>query len=146
MGRWRPAKNPIAMLLRLAAAAAVPLLAACVTTAPLSCAGGAAPTPVAELVFGRNIGPRLGVGEAAWRAFLDAEVTPRFPDGFTVLDARGQWRDGAAIVREPSKVLVVALTDEARDRASLAAIADAYKARFHQQSVLTMVRQACVSF
>ena len=78
--------------------------------------------------------------------FLDAEVTPRFPDGFTVLDARGQWRDGGSIVREPSKVLVIALSDESRDRASLSAIADAYKARFRQQSVLTMVRQACVSF
>ncbi len=73
-------------------------------------------------------------------------MTPRFPDGFTVLDARGQWRDAGAIVREPSKVLVIALQDEARDRAEIAAVAEAYKARFRQQSVLTMVRQACVSF
>ena len=134
------------MRLRLAALAALSLLSACMTVAPLSCTGGASPRPVAELVFGRNIGASLGVGEAEWRAFLDAEVTPRFPDGFTVLDARGQWRDGGSIVREPSKVLVIALSDENRDRASLSAIADAYKARFRQQSVLTMVRQACVSF
>jgi hypothetical protein len=86
------------------------------------------------------------VSEAGFQAFLDAEVTPRFPDGFTVLDGRGQWRDGRAIVREPSKVLVVALSDEARDRAQLTAIAEAYKARFQQQSVLTMIRSACVSF
>ncbi|MDQ4135163.1 MAG: DUF3574 domain-containing protein [Pseudomonadota bacterium] len=134
------------MLLRLALAAILPLLSACVTAMPVSCAGGAAPKPVAELVFGRNIGGRLGVGERDWRAFLDTEVTPRFPDGFTVLDARGQWRDAGAIVREPSKVLVIALQDEARDRAEIAAVAEAYKARFRQQSVLTMVRQACVSF
>jgi hypothetical protein len=134
------------MRLRLAALAALPLLAACVTTPPLFCTGGASPRSVAELVFGRNIGASLGVGEAAWRAFLNAEVTPRFPDGFTVLDARGQWRDGGAIVREPSKVLVIALSDESRDAAALAAIADAYKTRFRQQSVLTMVRRACVSF
>lgn len=134
------------MLLRLAVAASLPILSACVTAAPVSCAGGATPRAVAELVFGRNVGARLGVSERDWRAFLDAEVTPRFPDGFTVLDARGQWRDGGAIVREPSKVLVVALSDEDRDRADLAAVADAYKARFRQQSVLTMVRRACVSF
>ena len=134
------------MRLRLAALAALPLLSACMTAAPLSCTGGASQKAVAELVFGRNVGTTRGVGEAAWRAFLDAEVTPRFPDGFTVLDARGQWRDGGSIVREPSKVLVIALSDESRDRASLSAIADAYKARFRQQSVLTMVRQACVSF
>jgi hypothetical protein len=134
------------MLPRLALLAALPLLTACTTTQPVVCTGGASAKPVAELYFGRNIGPRLGVSEAAFRAFLDAEVTPRFPDGFTVLDGRGQWRDGAAIVREPSKVLVVALSEEAHDRAQLTAIAEAYKARFQQQSVLTMVRSACVSF
>ena len=134
------------MLLRLALFASLPLLAACTTTQPVVCTGGASAKPVAELYFGRNIGPRLGVSEAGFQAFLDAEVTPRFPDGFTVLDGRGQWRDGGAIVREPSKVLVVALSDEARDRAQLTAIAEAYKARFQQQSVLTMVRSASVSF
>jgi hypothetical protein len=134
------------MLPRLLLAALLPLLAACTAAAqPLFCTSGA-PKSVAELYFGRNIGARLGVSEAAFRAFLDSEVTPRFPDGFTVLDGRGQWRDGGAIVREPSKVLVVALPDEARDRVELAAVAEAYKARFRQQSVLTMVRQACVSF
>jgi hypothetical protein len=134
------------MLRRLAVAGSLPLLSACLSTAPLTCAGGAAPKPVAELVFGRNIGPSLGVSEAAWRDFVDSEVTPRFPDGFTVLEARGQWRDGAAIVREPSKVLVIALADETRAHAELAAIAESYKARFRQQSVLTIVRPACVSF
>ena len=134
------------MHLRLALAVCLPLLSACISTAPLTCTGGMSPKPVAELVFGRNIGPSLGVSEAAWRDFVDAEVTPRFPDGFTMLEARGQWRDGAAIVRERSKVLVIALADETRDRAELAAIAEAYKARFRQQSVLTMVRSACVSF
>ena len=125
------------MHLRLALAVSLPFLSACISTAPLTCAGGASPKPVAELVFGRNIGPSLGASEAAWRDFVDSEVTTRFPDGFTVLEARGQWLDGAAIVRELSKVLVIALSDEARDRAELAALAEAYKARFRQQSVLT---------
>jgi hypothetical protein len=134
------------MLPRIALAALAPLLAGCATLQPLGCPGGASPKAVAELYFGRNIGPRLGVSEAQFRSFLDREVTPRFPEGFTVLDAHGQWREGGLIVREPSKVLVVALSDEARDRAELAAVAEAYKARFRQQSVLTMVRSACVSF
>ena len=133
------------MLRSIALAALAPLLAGCITPAPLLCPGGGAKA-VAELYLGRNIGPRLGVSEAAFRSFLDSEVTPRFPAGFTVLDGRGQWRDGAAIVREPTKVLVVALSDEARERPALAAVADAYKARFRQESVLTVVRPACVSF
>jgi hypothetical protein len=52
-----------------------------------------------ELYFG--IARRGGgtVGDDEWRAFLRDEITPRFPDGLTVLDARGQWRghDGELI-------------------------------------------------
>jgi uncharacterized protein DUF3574 len=72
----------------------LPALAGCVAVQPLACAGTARPRLVAELIFGRNIGARLGVSEAAWRRFLDEEVTPRFPGGFTVLDSSGQWGEG----------------------------------------------------
>jgi hypothetical protein len=43
-------------------------------------------------------------------------------------------------------VLVVVLGDEARDKPRIAEIAAAYKQRFQQQGVLTMLRPACVSF
>src|SRR5580658_7515322 len=36
--------------------------------------------------------PDKGVSEAQWRAFLDKEVTPRFPDGLSVVDVYGQWQ------------------------------------------------------
>ena len=36
--------------------------------------------------------------DAAWDAFLADTVTPRFPDGLTVLDARGQWRDSEGLI------------------------------------------------
>ena len=118
----------------------------CLTSGVATCGLTAKPHVVAELIFGRNIGDRLGVGEGEFRRFVDEEVTPRFPDGFTVLDGRGQWREGGRIVREPSKVLVVALVEEERGRAELAAIAEAYKARFRQHSVITILRPGCVSF
>src|SRR5690606_40856485 len=50
-----------------------------------------------ELYFG--VGEESGVSareqtdaisDAQWEAFLDKEVTPRFPDGLTVFDAYGQ--------------------------------------------------------
>jgi hypothetical protein len=125
---------------------AMPALAGCVAVQPLACTGTARPRLVAELIFGRNIGARLGVSEAAWRRFLDEEVTPRFPGGFTVLDSSGQWGEGARIIREPGKVLVVALEEEGRDGASLEAIVAAYKRRFRQNSVLSIVRPSCVAF
>jgi hypothetical protein len=102
----------------------------------------------AELLFGRNVGGRLGVSEAEFSRFVAREITPRFPDGLTVIDAKGQWRDRAsnAIVREPSKVVLIALPGHAADDANLAGIIEAYKARFRQQSVGLIVRPACVSF
>ena len=44
-----------------------------------------------ELYFGTGLvdSPRAALSEEDWRAFLDREVTPRFPDGFTVPGAGG---------------------------------------------------------
>jgi hypothetical protein len=103
---------------------------------------------VAELMFGRNIGDRIGVSEAQWARFVDREITPRFPDGLTVFDTRGQWRDTERnrIVREPSKLVQIVLPGKAEDAERLNEIAAAYKSRFRQQSVGVIVRGACVSF
>jgi len=98
---------------------------------------------VAELLFGQR-----RVSEAAWRRFLASEVTPRFPDGLTVYDARGQWRPpgGGAIVRERTKVLMIAIPLGPDNDARLRQVVEAYKIRFRQQSVGLIVRPACVSF
>jgi hypothetical protein len=123
-------------------------LSGCAALGAPGCGPDGQPEMVAELVFGRNIGDSLGVSEADWNRFLDEEVTPRFPDGLTVMSANGQWRDTERgnVVQEPSKVLVLVLGDEAKDKPRVAEIATAYKQRFKQQSVLTMLRPACVSF
>ena len=103
---------------------------------------------VAELMFGRKIGDRIGVSNAAWTHFLDTEITTRFPDGLTVMDAYGQWRDTQKkrVVREPSKVVTIVLHDQERGQTLIDAIVDAYKKRFRQQAVGVIVRPACVSF
>jgi Protein of unknown function (DUF3574) len=103
---------------------------------------------IAELMFGRKIGERVGVSEAQWARFVDREITPRFPDGLSVIDARGQWRDAERnrIVREPSKLVQIVLPGKPDDDARLNEIAAAYKTRFRQQSVGIVVRAACVSF
>jgi hypothetical protein len=131
----------------LAAVVAVPVLSAC-TVLPQACAPPAESMVSAELLFGRKIGDRIGVSEAAFAAFLAREITPRFPDGLTVVDARGQWRDQdrGAIVREPSKLVLLTFRDEPQKRENLSAIAEAYKRQFRQQSVLLSLRASCVTF
>jgi hypothetical protein len=126
-------------------------LGACAQPAPReseACAAGAEERVIATMYFGRNIGGELGVSEEEWDGFVDREITPRFPDGLTVADAEGQWRDTetGAIVREPSKQLTVFVGDEAAGRAALDEIAEAYKREFQQQAVALVVEQSCVSF
>lgn len=120
----------------------------CASLAPQACAPGQQAMLSAELLFGRKIGDHVGVSETDFRRFVDQEVTPRFPDGLTILDATGQYRDNerGKLIREPSKLVLIAMPDEAGNRDKLAAIAEAYKRRFSQQSVGLILKPACASF
>ena len=113
-----------------------------------SCHGNQQSRKVAELLFGRDIGRHLGVGNSGWMHFVARELTPRFPDGLTVSDVLGQWRDrqSGRIVREPSKRVEIVLPGNADDDDKLDAVVAAYKRAFHQQSVGVIVRDACVAF
>jgi hypothetical protein len=95
-----------------------------------------------ELMLGRG-----KANESRWAQFLAREVTPRFPDGLTVYETTGQWRDPATsmIIREKSRVLrIIVPADTAPDK--LAAVAEAYKKQFRQKSVGIVTRQVCASF
>jgi Protein of unknown function (DUF3574) len=137
-------------MMRIAPAAIVALALASTgggNAQPIECHLGK-PQQVAELVFGRNISSRLGVSDAQWARFVDREITPRFPDGLTVFDTRGQWRDAkrGRIMREPGKLVQIVLPGNAEDADRLNDVIRAYKGRFRQQSVGLIVRTACVSF
>ena len=118
------------------------------TPARAACPDGMTEQTVVELLFGRNIGARVGVSEQAFRRFIDADVTPRFPDGFTVIDMSGQYRDTKRdrIIREPGKLILIALADETAGMTKVRELIDTYKRRFEQQSVGLITRRSCVSF
>jgi hypothetical protein len=103
---------------------------------------------VVDFLFGRNVGHKQVVSERAWRKFLAREITPRFPDGLTVIDANGQWRDEkhGVMVRERAKHVMIVMPDGEAERARIGEIVAAYKRRFRQQSVPVVTRPACVSF
>ena len=133
----------VAAVLALLAFAALPALAA--DKGP--CPPGTEAFAEYRLFFGRSQGTVEVVSEEAWQAFLADEVTPRFPDGLTVLDAGGQWRDGSGeIVRERTKLLLVLAPPGGDAMQRTDEIADAYKQAFGQSSVLRVVTPACVSF
>jgi len=100
-----------------------------------------------ELFLGQNIGQTGRVSEYDWQRFLADEVTPRYPDGFTVLDAAGQWRDPmGTIISERSRNLVLIVRDAPSELPKIAAIRDSYKSRFRQDAVLFVQSQICAGF
>lgn len=82
-----------------------------------------------ELFFGSSRPGGTG-SEQEVKNFLDANVTPRFPDGLTLL--------------VPLVPLVPLRRGEAHS--TVEAIRNEYKARFQQESVLRADETSCVSF
>jgi hypothetical protein len=150
----RPALS--ALLLSMLAACAAPLspasaqAPATTTPAPYACLLPSEQRMlVAELFFGRDKNGRRNVSDAGWSDFLASVVTPNFPDGLTVFDGYGQWRNPATGVIGHSprvKIVLIAAPRTPDLAARLSAVIDAYKTRFHQQSVGVVTRDSCAAF
>src|SRR5206468_4408782 len=134
---------------RLAACVLVALSLAGCATAPTrpACPDGQQRLRTAQLFFGRNVGAKPGVTDASFRKFVDDELTPRFPDGLTILDGGGQWRGPEnKLIREASKVVLIVLPKSSDAAERIEAVRAAYKTRFQQDSVLLITQASCVSF
>lgn len=85
-----------------------------------------------------------------WQDFLDTEITPRFPDGLTVLTGYGQFLNSSGVIsQEDSIVLIIFIPLDAVPTASVSIdeIREAYKAEFDQESVLRADSEpVCISF
>lgn len=88
-----------------------------------------------ELYFGRNK-PLGQVSERDFQWFLQQEVTPRFPDGLTVIDANGQFLGSKGIIKEKTKLLILIHSNSEEDKQEIQEIIDEYKTKFQQESVL----------
>jgi hypothetical protein len=137
------ARLPILIL-----AAALALSPGCAARVGAGAAPGFEPWIREELWLGAEIPTGGQVTDEAWAEFVAAEVTPRFPDGFSVVEAAGHWRhpDGTP-VRERTRVLVVLRpAGDAGAARALEAIAAAYVARFHQDAALRTADEVDVRF
>jgi hypothetical protein len=99
-----------------------------------------------ELVFGTARAHGVPLREDEWQSFVDSVVTPRFPDGLTVLNASGQWRGEGGVTKEQARILVIWHDRVPSRDADIEAIRSAYKERFDQESVLRIDSVSCVSF
>ena len=137
--------HPLAVWPRAFASVAALVLAGCAGIGSNFCTPGLQRMVEAQLFFGRNIAGRGMVSDDEWQRFLDEEVTPRFPAGFSVADIDGQYRNaGGTIARERSKQLLI--VGPGGEEIKLDAIRDAYKRRFNQESVLLVESPVCAAF
>lgn len=99
----------------------------------------AEPWARSELFFGTTKPDGAAFTNEEWLQFLKDEVTPRFPDGLTVLTGLGQWRDSSGtIIQERSNDLIILypLSTALESSTKLEEIRDAYEQQFNQSSVL----------
>lgn len=100
-----------------------------------------------ELLFGLSRSNAPDITEEEFQGFIDLQVTPRFPEGLTLLAGNGQFKDSAGnIIQEGSKLLIL-LYPFSKDRSALVdEVRAEYKSAFQQESVLRIDEHSCVSF
>lgn len=125
------------------------------------CAGRASPSPTPSpscaigdtalvrdvLYFGRNRPGGGAVTDEEWQSFLDQVLTPRFPAGWTVVAATGQWKGKSGLVeQERSEVVTVFHSGAEAARRAVMEVVVEYKRRFQQEAVLRERMPTCARF
>lgn len=99
-----------------------------------------------ELYFGLST-PNGVVTEDEFQNFVNTEVTPRFPNGLTLLSGKGQFRDATGtLIKERTKLLILLYAFNNESSTAVEQIREAYRKTFQQESVLRVDEQSCVSF
>jgi hypothetical protein len=120
------------------------------------CAGRAEPRGTerflrTELYFGSSKPDGSVVTAEQFQYFLDHEITPRFPDGLTLITGLGQFKGSSGTIQRERSMLLILLYPVESARASgqkIEDIRDAYEKAFKQESVLRADEPLpeCVSF
>jgi hypothetical protein len=119
-------------------------LAGCQSAPKPACPAGHAQLRTAQLFLSAKTPGTLDDREL--RRFLDQEVTPRFPDGVTVVDGGGQWKGSEnQLIRDAAKVVLIVLPPRGDPVGHMEAVRAAYRMRFKQDSVIVLQPPACVA-
>lgn len=119
-------------------------LAGCMSAPkPQACPTGQSQLRTAQLFLGARA---LSPDDRDLRRFVDQEVTPRFPDGVTVVNGGGQWKGSEnRLIREASKVVLVVLPVSGDGGAKVEAVRTAYRTKFKQEPVVVLPPPACAA-
>ena len=100
-----------------------------------------------NLYFGLGLKSGGSVTPEQWAAFVNQIITPRFPDGLTILSGQGQWRgsDGKIERENSMEVIIIHGVGSDADR-KIEEIRNLYKKQFDQESVLRTSEPVKVRF
>ncbi|OKH13042.1 hypothetical protein NIES592_15540 [Fischerella major NIES-592] len=100
-----------------------------------------------ELYFGLSKPGGKTVSEVEWQLFLNRVITPRLPDGLTVMDVYGQYLDSyGKLTREKTKLVILIYENSQTQNQKIEEIIASYKKTFQQESVLRVTSSVKVSF
>lgn len=100
-----------------------------------------------ELYFGLSKRSGGVVAEQEWARFVDTAITPRFPDGLSIVDAAGQYRmSSGALQKERTKIVLIVHPASPALDSSLVAICRSYARSFDQESVMKVSGVCVVEF
>jgi hypothetical protein len=92
--------------------------------------------------------PTGSVSRYDFQKFVETEVTPRWKEGYTILEGQGLWfsEQRSVTEREPSRVLIRFHDGGPEASAAIEAIRAAYIKTFSQDAVLRTDRPTCADF
>ena len=101
-----------------------------------------------ELYFGTARANGADVTDEQFAQFIDQHVTPRFPDGLTLLSGYGQYRTASGVInKEKSFLLILFFPPSMRDAGRhIEELRNIYKSTFQQEAVLRADSGMPVSF
>jgi hypothetical protein len=101
-----------------------------------------------NLYFGLSVSGRPPITEREWKAFREQVITPALPDGYTVLDGEGAWKNPRSrqTITESTKILQVAMPDTPESLDIINRLRLAGQEKLYQSVIGMTVRNGCGSF
>jgi hypothetical protein len=92
-----------------------------------------------ELFFGLSKPDGTSVTKDEWNKFVDDYISPKFIEGFTIVDSYGQWTDiDHNIMKENSMLVIIIYKRSPEMDSSISYVINNYKRLFQQGSVLNV--------
>ncbi|WP_421908354.1 DUF3574 domain-containing protein [Methanolacinia petrolearia] len=101
-----------------------------------------------EIYFGLSRPDGTTITETDWDNFVNEEIVPCFPEGFTIVDSKGYWQDYSTnvTIAENSKIVIIYGGFSEEDIQKIIDLKNIYKEEFEQDSVMLVVSSSFVSF